>query len=545
MSQQADQGQSTTPAQAILARGVVKHFAGELALDGVDFELRPGEIHALLGENGAGKSTLIKILAGVVPRDEGDIELGGRHMPQHYASADVTNAGVAFVHQDLGLLDHLSVSENIALAVGYAKRGRLISYAQTARQARSLLDDLGVSIAPHRLVAELAQDEKVMVAVARAFALKARAIVLDEVSSSLPAPEVDRLLEALRTARAAGVGYVYVTHRLREVFAVADRLTVLRDGRLVVTTEVEGLDHDQLVEWIVGTPPTFETGVSEPSVQARVVKTTRLRVSALRGPGLAEPVSFDAAQGEVVGICGLVGCGARELAAVLGGAAPVIDGHAELDGQPLSLGSPAQLRDAGCTYVPGDRQAEGAVLGMTIRENLFLSRRGSTAAGMPDQPTPAAAPDGASPIIRPRRERSRARDLMNRFDVRPRTAADRPLSTLSGGNQQKVICGRALRANPKMIVVDDPTAGVDVASRAQLHSILRTAAESGTTIMFASTDFDEIASEADRALVMVGGRVSETLSGADLTPERLSRASYGKRAQESAEGSYDTRLNAR
>ena len=381
---------------------------------------------------------------------------------------------------------------------------------------------------------ELAQDEKVMVAVARAFALNARAIVLDEVSSSLPAPEVDRLLEALRTARAAGVGYIYVTHRLREVFAVADRVTVLRDGGAVTTAEVAGLDHDQVVEWIVGAPSQAGTAPSAHAPRAAEFTTSRLRVTELRGHGLAEPVSFDAARGEVVGICGLVGSGARDLAAVLGGAAPALEGAAELDGVDLPLGSPAGLRDAGCTYVPGDRQAEGGVLGMTIRENLFLSRRGRAA-------THNAADSGvvasASPrMISPRRERSQSLELMARFDVRPRHDADRLLSTLSGGNQQKVICGRALKASPKLIVLDDPTAGVDVASRAQLHSIMRAAAASGTTIVFASTDFDEVASEADRALVMVGGRVSESLSGENLTPERLSRASYGRRVPATDEG---------
>jgi ribose transport system ATP-binding protein len=530
MSQQPGSSQST-PAQLILARGVVKHYAGELALAGVDFDLRAGEIHALLGENGAGKSTLIKILAGVVTRDAGEIEMGGRQMAAHYTPAEVTDAGVAFVHQDLGLLAHLSVSENIALAVGYAKRGRLISYARTERRVGRLLEDLGVAVAPHRLVGDLAQDEKVMVAAARAFALRARAIVLDEVSSSLPAPEVDRLLGTLRTARAAGVGYVYVTHRLGEVFAVADRVTVLRDGRPIVTTDVAGLDHEQLVEWIVGSPPTVETAATKDTKRTYVAMATRLRVSSLQGPGLTAPVSFDAARGEVVGVCGLVGSGTRELVAVLGGAAPAVGGVAELDGVALPLGSTAGLRDAGCTYVPGDRQAEGGVLGMTIRENLFLSRRGSTAASRSTGWRFAATTSVIPRMIRPRRERSQAQELMRRFDIRPRNDADRPLSTLSGGNQQKVICGRALKASPRLIVLDDPTAGVDVASRAQLHSIMRAAAASGTTIVFASTDFDEVASEANRALVMVGGRVSESLSGEDLTPERLSRASYGKRAQ--------------
>ncbi|HEY6888183.1 MAG TPA: sugar ABC transporter ATP-binding protein [Solirubrobacter sp.] len=481
---------------ALEIRGLSKAFGGAQALEGVDLTLRRGEIHALLGENGAGKSTLIKILAGVVARDAGTI---------------VAGAGLAFVHQDLGLIDELSVAENIALELGYARRRGLISFPATARRVAALLDEVGVAVSPSALVGSLAQDQKVMVAVTRAVSAGAGAIVLDEVSSSLPAPEMARLAASLRAARRTGVAYIYVTHRLEEVFDLADRVTVLRDGRRVATADVAEVTHDELVSWILG-------DALEPAVrEERPLGDVALRVDG--------PVSFDVRAGEILGVCGLIGSGSRDVARVLGGAAdprgtvaperdasPVAAGGprrhsppattATLAGAALPLGDPFALAQAGVAYVPGDRVREGAVPDLAVRENLFLARR-------------------------PRRERAAAAELVDRFDVRPRDAVERPLASLSGGNQQKVIFARALHARPRLLVLDDPTAGVDVGSRLALHGFLRECAAEGAAIVLASTDFEEIAAVADRALVMRHGRVADELSRDQLTAERLARAAYG------------------
>jgi ribose transport system ATP-binding protein len=511
---------SALPARLIAARGVHKRYGGEAALDSVDLELHEGEILALLGENGAGKSTLIKVLAGVVARDEGELEICGSPMATHFAPTDVAAAGLAFVHQDLGLLDHLSVSENIALARGYPRRRGLISFARTRVQALEVLQRLDLAIDPDVAVGELSQDQKVMVAVARAFSLNARAIVLDEVSSSLPAPGVARLLESLRASSRRGIGYIYVTHRLSEVTGLADRVSVLRDGRLIATARGAEIDHDRLVEWIVGAPPSAPTAPAPDRAVACTDDASSLVVDALAGPGLAAPLSMTARAGEIVGVCGLVGCGARELAGLLGGALAPQDGSAHIDGDRLPLGHPAALRDAGCGYIPGDRQREGGVFTLSIRENLFLSRRGRLASAQ------------GSVLRRGGPERRDARALTERFDVRPRGVVDRPLSSLSGGNQQKVVCGRAMRTRPRLLVVDDPTAGVDVGSRAQIHDTLRAAAADGAVIVLASTDYEEVAALADRALVMVAGRVHAELRGGELTPDQLARASYGTGAPE-------------
>ena len=367
------------------------------------------------------------------------------------------------------MCEDLSVSENIALATGYERRGYLISFKNTETRVARSLAGLSVDIDPRRLVGELRQDEKVMVAVTRAFSMQARAVVLDEVSSSLSAPDVRALTDALRASRAGGVGYVYVTHRIDEVFGVADRLTVLRDGKRVVTCATDQTTYEQVVEWIVGAGNAPSNG--KPTRRQAPATTATLNVQSLQGGGLTRPVSFAASPGEIIGVCGLLGCGARELAALLGGGARPSDGLAELDGQPLPLGAPRALRRAGCAYVPGDRQREGAVAELSIRENLFMARIDSG--------------KGNELFRWPARERQASRALTEQFDVRPRDAVDRELSTLSGGNQQKVVLGRALAAAPRLLIADDPTAGVDIGARAQIHEILRAAAATGTIVVLA------------------------------------------------------------
>jgi ribose transport system ATP-binding protein len=498
-------------------RGVSKRFGGVLALDGVDFDLRRGEIHALLGENGAGKSTLVKMLAGVVARDSGDLRVGDQELPSRFTPADIAAAGVAFVHQDLGLLDHLSVAENVALSAGYSHgRGGLISFRATEKRVADTLARLRLDIDPHRPVGDLTQDKKVMVAVARAFSLDASAIVLDEVTSSLPAPEAARLADSLRSTREAGLGIVYVTHRIDEIFGLADRVTVLRNGRRVITTDVADTDHDQVVEWILGSEvaSAVEGGAAYTRRTSREGARPQLSVRDLDGPGLEQPVSFEIAEGEILGVCGLVGCGARELAALLGGALKPTGGEAWLGERRLPLGRPSELREHECTYVPGDRQAAGGVFSLSVRENLFIKRIQQ-----------GGQPDAVLRLTRP--ERSAAQRLAERFDIRPRGRVDQPLSSLSGGNQQKAILGRALRRSPRLLVADDPTAGVDIGSRAQVHEILRQAADDGASVLLSSSDFDEVASQADRALVTWHGRVCAELSGTALTSNNLARASYG------------------
>lgn len=491
-------------------RELVKNYGPNRVLDGVNFDLRPREVHALLGENGAGKSTLIKILAGIESRTDGDIDVCGRALPDHPTASKVEEAGLAFVHQDLGLIDSLTVAENIALPNHFERRRGLISSSRTRARASGLLRDLDVHIDPGVLVGSLQQDEKVMVAVARAFALDARAIVLDEVSASLPTPEFERFAAAVRRSTEAGIGYVYVTHRIDEVFDLATRVTVLRDGKVVGAAAVTDVTYDQLVEWIVGAPmaaaPKRATAARGRSPGAG------LWVDGLHGPGLADPVSFEVQPGEIVALCGLVGSGVRRVTQLIGGAATPDGGEVTLGGRVLPLGVPHALAASGCAYVPGDLDGEGVIGGLSIRENLFVA----------DEP---GLGDGPGYLRLPRRERALARSVVKRFGVRPGHDVERMVATLSGGNRQKVVVGRAMRRQPALLVLEDPTRGVDIGSRAELHELMRQAAAGGMAILFASSDFDEVAI-ADRALVMCQGRVSQEIAADAITTQRLAQASY-------------------
>lgn len=492
------------PNTALAITSLTKEFVGQRALDDVSLEVRRGEVHALLGENGAGKSTLIKVLAGVQQAEHGVIEVGGRALPARHRPADAAAFGLHFVHQDLGLVETLSVAENIALGRGYARRLGTIDFRATERRAAELLDAMGSDAPPAALVGELSRPDKVMVAIVRAFAADARVIVLDEVTASLPAPEVERLSRLLARSRRAGIGFVFVTHRLAEVLEIADRVTVLRDGRKVATLPVADVDHDRLVELIVGRA----VDQLEPDRQ-RATGSGALRVDALLGRGLSEPISFDVARGEVVGLTGLIGSGAREVARMLGGAERPGAGHARLDGELLPLARPARLARAGCAYVPGDRVAEGMAPDLTVRENLFL-----------------AGVAGGGHWLRPRAERLQARRLLEQHRVRPDDQPERLLASLSGGNQQKVVVARALARRPRLLVLDDPTVGVDVGARAELHRLIRRAAGAGACVVFASSDFLEVAEQCDRVLVMTGGAIGCELGGAELSAERIAAESY-------------------
>ncbi len=506
---------SVTSGQPLIdIRGLVKTYGGTRVLDGVDFDVRAGEIHALLGANGAGKSTLVKVLAGIEPRTDGSVNVDGRPLPLHPRAIEVERAGLAFVHQDLGLVDSLSVAENLAIPGHFKTRLGLISFKRTHAEGQAILERLDINIDPATIVGQLSQDHKVMVCIARAFARDARAIVLDEVSASLPTPEFDRFADLVRRSTVSGVGYIYVTHRLDEVFDLANRVTVLRDGRVAGTAAVKDVSFDQVVEWIVGESlPARARKTAGKRPIGDVPENDGLDVRDLIGPGLDAPVSFRVGSGEIVGICGLVGSGVRTVAQMLGGATTPHGGTATIDGRTLSLGTPHALVGEGCAYVPGDRDIAGAILDLSIRENMFVAR----------EPPGSGGPRF---LRRPRSERLLAAATVGRFGVRPADNVERTVGTLSGGNRQKVVFGRAMRRQPRLLVLEDPTQGVDIGSRAELHTLMRQAASEGMAIVFASSDFDEVASEADRALVMCQGRLSREMKGEQLTTDRLAQASY-------------------
>lgn len=494
---------------------VTKIFGQSTVLDEVSFEVRSGEIHALLGANGAGKSTLIKILAGVHRLDRGSIEVQGSALPAGHTPDDTRAAGVAFVHQDLGLVDDLSVADNIALQLGFDTRFGLVNDKATSAKAAEALTSVGADFAPDRLVSTLSRDEQVLCALARALAQQPRIVVLDEVTASLPKPEVERLATALKSMRRGGAAFVYVTHRLDELPGLVDTVTVLRNGEHIVTAPLEDVSHDQLVRHIVGSDVEESPQRLRNESLAVFGEAAQLEVEALTTEDLAAPISFQVQAGEVLGICGLVGSGTRELAQALAGAVRPTGGVVRLKGDPLPLGRPEAMTRRGCAVVPGDRQREGVITGLGIRENMLPSRRrfgGWSRAGFRN----------------PWRETHAVMSAALTFDVVPRDSADRDMSELSGGNQQKVIFARALADRPAVVVLEDPTAGVDIGSREVLYDLLHQAADAGTAVVLISTDFEEVAAQSHRVLVLSHGRIATEFTTAQgrLSADALAEASY-------------------
>lgn len=492
-----------------------KSFGRSAVLQDVSFDVEPGEIHALLGVNGAGKSTLIKILAGVHRQDSGTIEVHGEPLSSGHDADAARAAGIAFVHQDLGLVEDISVADNIALQLGFERRFGLVDTRATSDRVAGVLASVGADFSPKRLVASLSRDEQVLCALARALALEPSIVVLDEVSASLPKPEVERLAASLRSMRRGGAAFIYVTHRLDELTGLVDTVTVLRNGKNVVTAPIADFSHDELVRQIVGSDPM-------PSVPDAPLDDTgadragdpHLAVRELTTDQLNQPISFDLYAGEVLGICGLVGSGTRELARALAGSLKPTGGSVVLKGVPLPLGNPEAIARRGCAAVPGDRQREGLITGLGIRENLLPTRRrfgGWTPAG----------------FRRPRAETNAVLQTCETFGVVPRDRADRYVAELSGGNQQKIIFARALADRPELAVLEDPTAGVDIGSRAVLYNLMHDAARSGTAVVLISTDFEEVAAQSHRVLVLCHGQVAAEFANVqDVSADQLAEASY-------------------
>ena len=484
-----------------------KVYGGTVALADVDIEVRAGEIHGLLGENGAGKSTLVRLMAGVEAADGGSLSYFGEELPARFSPEAAAARGVVFIHQNLGLVEDLSVAENIALASGYARSGPFISWGGTRRTADSALRTMGIDIDPDMLVGDLPMSLRSVTAIARALMQDVRLLVLDEPTATLGAHEVETLFGILRRLRDQGVAVVLITHRLDEVISITDRVTVLRDGRVVgVRTSADVTEHD-LVRLIIGADlparPERSVNLGAPVVSFDAVYA-----------GGAGPLTFDASGGEVVGITGLSGAGHTMVPQVLFGLVPVRRGALVLDGQPFAPRGPADATDRGCSLVPADRYGEGAVPTMDLRENLYLNPRMRWLQA-----------------IRRGREARAATDLLTEFDVRPPEHAAE-FSTLSGGNAQKVVLARCLSSSPRLLVLDEPTAAVDIGARTEIHQRIRRIAESGTAVIVVSSDLEEIEQVCDRAIVMERGRIRGTLEGQSVTASALLEAAYGVHGRE-------------
>jgi ribose transport system ATP-binding protein len=486
-------------------RGVSKRFGGTDALSDARIDVGGGEIVALLGENGAGKSTLIKILAGVHSPDAGTVRYRGR---------DVTHGArrlpIAFIHQDLGLIEWMTVAENISLMLGFPRRFGLIDWGAARTRAERALDIVGAGIDPEVRVHDLTRTEKSLVAIARALAADAEVLVLDEPTASLPANEVARLFVALRRLRARGVGMIYVSHRLDEVFEIADRMVILRDGRVVGERRVAETSPEEAILLIVGREPSqvFRRPARHEGSARLVFEQVTIED--------AGPLDCRIRSGEVVGFVGLRGAGQERVGRALFGLAPATGGRILLDGRTIAPSSPRQAMDLGINLVCADRVAESVVAGLSIRENLFLN--------------PVAAGRKLISYLDPGPESRAAFELGERIGLRPNDGS-LPIEWLSGGNQQKVVVGRWLHLNASIYVFEDPTAGVDVGAKADIYRLFDVVLQRGGTILIVSNDFEEVATICHRALVFDRGHVVAELAGDGLCAENLLAAASASVAQ--------------
>jgi ribose transport system ATP-binding protein len=479
---------------------LAKRFGGTQALKAVDFSVRRGEIHALLGANGAGKSTLIKILAGVHAADAGVIKVAGEPL------TEATSHRIAFVHQDLGLTDALSVAENMAMSYGYPRRGPLIDWRAVARTAEQSLEFLGSPLPVERRVADLSRAEKSIVAIARALARKAELLVLDEPTASLPEADVSRLFRILLRLRQSGVSVVYVSHRLDEVFRLADAVTVFRDGAVVAVHRPLTIQPEQLVKEIVGGAPTARAPARRLEPGAPRLSVRDLRV------GPFGPVSFDVGRGEILGLAGLRGQGHEAIGRALAGLLPRAGGTLAIEGRTAAMASPAAAIAMGIGFATGKRAEEAIAPNMTVAENLFLNPRNFGV--------------GRFSFRRTNVERRDCVAALRHFDVRPRDP-DLDIGALSGGNQQKVVLARWAGRSYRVLVLEDPTIGVDVGAKAQIYRTLADDANAGTAIVVVSCDLDELAQICDRVLAFSRGRVAAELDRAQCTVEALTQAVGG------------------
>ncbi|NEX46498.1 sugar ABC transporter ATP-binding protein [Pseudotabrizicola algicola] len=478
---------------------IVKSFGGTRALKGVSLTVGRGEIVALLGENGAGKSTLIKVLGGIHRPDEGDVRIDG--VPYAHEAGKAGGQKVAFIHQDLGLIEWMSVAENIALALGYVRRGRRIDWPATEAAADAALRLVEADFAATARVASLTRTQKSLVAIARALAAHCDFLVLDEPTASLPADEVERLFAALRPLKRRGVGMIYVSHRLDEVFRIADRVAVLRDGQMVGMRPISHTTPDELVSLIVGRKARE---IARPPVQDG---PAILSVQGLATP-VVGPVSFVIKRGELLGLAGLRGAGHEDIGRALFGVIPHA-GRIMLDGQAPDLRNAQTAMTSGIGFVARDRIGESVAPGLTIRENAFLN--------------PSATGRKLLSMLSPAREEEMAKTLGGRVGLSPNDPT-LAIEALSGGNQQKVVFGRWLDAQRRLLITEDPTAGVDVGAKAEIYHLLYQALASGMGVLVVSTDFEEIAAICHRAIVFSRGMPVAELSGVELSTESLIQA---------------------
>ena len=482
---------------------VAKSFGAVRALRGVSFDLRAGEVHALLGENGAGKSTLIKVITGAHQPDGGSIEINGQRVG-NLSPASAHKLGIACIYQQPALFPDLTVAENIALRLEPASATRKVNWPARRTRATELLQRIGAEISPEAEVRSLSMPEQQLVEIACALGAGARIVIMDEPTASLTQKEQHLLFAVVKDLRASGVGVIYISHRLEEIFALADRVTVLRDGESVGTNQVGAMNEASLIKLMVGREVSAIYPPSESAAGKVVLALKQLNCAA----GGVKNVSLEVRAGEVVGMAGLVGAGRTELARVLFGLTPADTGEIVLNGQAVMIRSPQEAVAHGIAYVPEDRRRHGVILEMPIAHNMTMAIHRWI--------FPSA-------WLRFGAEKQLALDFIRDLGVKA-YGPEAPGGSLSGGNQQKVSLARWLATKPKLLILDEPTQGVDVGAKSEIHKIIRRLAKEGLAVLMISSDLPEVLGMADRIAVMRGGTIAAMLPGKTDAHEVMSLA---------------------
>jgi ABC-type sugar transport system ATPase subunit len=490
-------------------RAITKRFPGVLAVDGVDLDVRPGEVHAIAGENGAGKSTLMKLLSQAERPDEGEIELEGErvrfHGPKH-----AQQLGIAMVHQEFALAPHLTIAENLVLGHETSRLG-LIARGSERRQARELLERVGVDVDPSRRAGSLPVAIQQRVEIAKALAIDAKVVIMDEPTATLTDREIEGLFEVIADLKEHGIAVLYISHRLDEITRIADRVTVMRDGQVVETLEKDKIDERELVRLMVGRD--IENLYPKEQVE---VGDVLLRVEGITRRGVLRDCSFEVRQGEILGFAGIMGAGRTELARAVFGADPIDAGRIELEDRELKIGSPRDAIDAGIGYVTEDRKGEGLAMQLGVEPNITLA----------SVPGPPAWIDRGA-------EHKAAAQRADELDIRAPSLRT-PVQTLSGGNQQKVVVAKWLETDARVLFFDEPARGIDVGTKAELFKLLGALAKDGRGIVLISSYLPELINLCDRVLVLRDGAIAGELQRDELSEERIAELATGVRTQEAA-----------
>jgi ribose transport system ATP-binding protein len=478
-------------------RDITKRFPGVTALDGVDFELESGEVHVLLGENGAGKSTLIKMLSGAYHPDEGEILLDGQRVD--ISSATVAqNLGISTIYQEFNLVPELSVAENIFLG-RQPRRFGIVDRRRMRDEAGKQLERIKVRVDPDAPVSALGVAQRQMVEIAKALSLDARILIMDEPTASLSGQEVNRLFEIVGSLKERGVGIIFISHHLDEVTEIGDRVTVLRDGMMVGQVPAD-TEHSELVRMMVGRSIEDQFPRRRPEIGEVL-----LEVKSLSRKGILEDVSFQVRAGEVVGMAGIVGAGRTELARAIFGVDPLDSGEVWVEGRRMERADPREAKHRGLGFITEDRQGQGIVPPLSVAENLGLaSLEHNTSAG----------------LVNRRGQWNQARKMIDDLNIRT-PGPEQEIRYLSGGNQQKVVIGRWLLANSRVLIMDEPTRGVDVGAKVEIYELMNELTENGAGILMISSDLPEVLGMSDRILVMSGGRITGELSAEEASQERV------------------------